>query len=130
LQIGGSGLAAARIGLHIERKLLALVEIMHAGALNRRHVNEYIGAAVVLNDKAITPLGIEEFNGTRSHQWLLLETRKGVVAPNKPFRMGIHIRILRVLGEGREGQNYKVRRNRERPLYSDAVHALQSLFGF
>jgi hypothetical protein len=42
---------------------------MHASALDRRNVNEYIGAAGVLNYKAITLLGIEEFNSTCGHQW-------------------------------------------------------------
>jgi hypothetical protein len=63
LQIGGSGLAAARIGLHVERKLLALVEIAHTGALNSRDVNEHIRAATVLHDKAEAFLGVEELNG-------------------------------------------------------------------
>src|SRR4029077_3656789 len=85
LQIGGSGLAAARVGLHVERKLLAFVQIMHAGALDCRDVNEHIGAAAVLHDKAEALLGVEELNGTCGHSGLLKKTRKGVYAPCKPF---------------------------------------------
>src|SRR5579859_894826 len=68
LQICGSGFAAARIGLHIKRKLLALIELMHAGAFDRRNVNEYVRSAVVLNDETVAPLGVEEFNSARGHQ--------------------------------------------------------------
>jgi hypothetical protein len=82
LQIFRGRLATPPIGLHIERKPLTLVEILHAGTLDRRDVNEHVGAATVLNDKAKPFLGIEEFNGTCSHQGLLIKTRKGVVTPN------------------------------------------------
>ena len=71
LQIGGSGLAAARIGLHVERELLALVEVAHASALDCRDVNEHIGAAAVLHDEAEALLGVEELNGTCGHSGLL-----------------------------------------------------------
>jgi len=67
LQVGGGGLAAARIGLHIERELLTLIEIVHTGSLDRRNVNEDIGPTIVLNDKAVALLGIEELNGTCGH---------------------------------------------------------------
>ena len=77
MQVCGSGLAAARIGLHIERKLLALAEIMHSSALDRRNVNEHIGAAVVLNDKAEALLGVEELNGNRFQNSSWDTTRTG-----------------------------------------------------
>src|SRR5262249_30177716 len=126
LQICGSGFAAARIGLHIERKLLALVEAMQACMLDRRDVNEHIGAAVVLNDEAVAPLGIEEFNGTCGHQWPPYKNAQRRRCPIQTISHGSHIRILRVLGKGRCGRDYKVRRNRESRLYSDAAHTLQS----
>src|SRR5262245_28195518 len=97
LQVCGRGFAAARIGLHIERKLLTLVEIAHASTFHRRNVHEHIGAAAVLNDKAVTLLGIEEFNGTCGHQWPPYKTRNGVVTHTNHFAW-VLIRILRVLG--------------------------------
>jgi hypothetical protein len=100
LQVFGSGLAAAPIGLHIKRKLLALVEITHASTLDCRNVNEHIGAAVVLNDKAIALLGIEEFNSASGHQGLLIK-RANASLPIQTISHGSDIRILRVLGEGR-----------------------------
>src|SRR5262249_32768168 len=115
--------------LHIERKLLTLVEIAHASTLDLRNVHEHIGAAVVLNDKAVTLLGIEEFNRTCGHQWPpYLKTRKGVVTHPNHFAW-VLIRDFACLGEGRLDRNCKVRRNRERCVYSDTVHALQSALG-
>src|SRR5512144_3199589 len=98
LQIGGSGLAAARVGLHVERKLLAFVEIAHAGALDCRDVNKHIGAAAVLHDKAEALLGVEELNGTSGHHGLLMKTRKAFM-PHANRSHGPHIRILRVPGK-------------------------------
>src|SRR5262249_17396585 len=88
LQVFGCGLTAAPIGLHVEREFLALVELAHARTLDRRDVNEHIGAAVVLNDKAVTLLGVEEFNGTCGHQWPPYKNAQRRRCPYKPFRMG------------------------------------------
>src|ERR1700747_1590547 len=88
LQIFGSGFAAAPIGLDIKRKLLPLVEAVHAGTLDRRNVNEHIGAAVVLNDEAIALLGVEEFNSTCGHQRPPFKNAQRRRSPYKPFRMG------------------------------------------
>jgi hypothetical protein len=62
---------------------------MHASTLDRRNVNEYIGAAVILNDKAIALLGVEEFNGTCGHQWPPYKNAQTRRCPYKPFRMGL-----------------------------------------
>jgi hypothetical protein len=104
LQVCGSGFTAAPIGLHIERNLLALVETMQAGLLDRRDVNEYIGAAVILNDKAVAPLGIEKFNGTCGHEWPPYKNAQRRRGPYKTISHGFDIRILRVLGEGRSAE--------------------------
>jgi hypothetical protein len=55
---------------------------MHAGTLDRRNVNKHIGAAVVLNDKAVAPLGIEEFNSTCGHQWPPYKKRAKALLPH------------------------------------------------
>src|SRR6185295_17477948 len=89
LQICGSGLAAARIVLHVECQLLAFIEVAHAGTLDRRNVNEHIRAAIVLHDEAESLLGVEEFNGTCGHQGLLNKTRKRVV-PHTNHSPGSH----------------------------------------
>jgi len=60
-------ISVTRISLHIERKLLTLVEIVHTSTLDRRNVNKHIGAAAVLDNKAVALLGIEELNGTCGH---------------------------------------------------------------
>src|ERR1035441_2243674 len=85
LQICSGRLAVLAIGFDVERKLLALVEIAHAGALDCRDVNEHIRPAAVLHDEAEALLGVEELNGTCGHGGLLLKTLKGVNAPYKPF---------------------------------------------
>ena len=110
LKIGGGGFAAALIGLHVERKLLALVEISYAGSLDCRDVNEHIGAAVVLHDKAETLLGVEELNGTCGHPYKNAQRR---LCAMQTIRMASLSEILRVLGERPLGRNCKVRRNRE-----------------
>jgi hypothetical protein len=63
LQVRGSGFSAARIDLHINRKLLAFVEIVHTSTFDYRDVNEHIRVAAVPHDEAIALLGIEELNG-------------------------------------------------------------------
>src|SRR5690349_11040515 len=98
LQIGGGGFAAARIGLHVERELLAVVEIAHAGALDRRDVNEHIRAAAVLHDEAEAFLRVEELNGTCGHDGLLLKTQDVRLCPVRTIRTGLISGFLRVLG--------------------------------
>src|SRR5215510_6643870 len=100
LQVCRSGLTTTPIGLHIERKLLTLVKIMHASPLDRRNVNEHIRATVVLNDEAVTLLGIEKFNCTCGHNGLLIKRAKASL-PIQTIRMGSHIRDFACLGEGR-----------------------------
>jgi hypothetical protein len=58
----------------------------------------------------------------------LLIKRAKASLPTQTISHGSDIRILRVLGKGRRGRNYKVRRNHEQRLYSGAAHALQSWF--
>jgi hypothetical protein len=98
--------------------------MLHASTLDRRNVNEHIGAAVILNDKAIPLLSIEEFNRTCGHHGLLIK-RANASLPIQDISHGSHIRILRVLGEGPLGRNYKGRRNREWQPYSEAADQLQ-----
>src|SRR5262249_2762144 len=81
LEVGCGGFATALISLHIERKLLALVEIVHASTLHCRDVNKHIRAAIILHDETKTLLGVEKLNGTCGHHGLLIKTRKGVVCP-------------------------------------------------
>src|SRR5439155_216463 len=78
LQIGCRRLAAAAVGFDVEGQLLAFVEIAHPGALDRRDVNEHVGAAAVLDDEAETLLGIEELDGTLSHIGLLERAKASV----------------------------------------------------
>jgi hypothetical protein len=52
LQIGGGGLAAAPVGLDVEGDLLTLDQPAHSGALDRRDMNEHIGAAAILHDES------------------------------------------------------------------------------
>src|SRR6185437_8809149 len=85
LKIVGGRFAVLAVGDDIERELLALVEIAHAGALDRRDVNEHIRPAAVLHDEAETFLGVEELNGTCGHSGLLLKTHMCVYAPCEPF---------------------------------------------
>jgi hypothetical protein len=66
-EIGSSGFATALIGLHVERKLLTLVEIVHAGALDCRDVNEHVWAGIILHNETKTLLGVEKLNGTCGH---------------------------------------------------------------
>src|ERR1700680_4313529 len=68
LQIGRGGLAAAAVGLDVERQLLALDQRAHAGAPARRDVHEDCGAARVLHNEAVALLGVEELDGTLSHE--------------------------------------------------------------
>jgi len=97
LQIGSSGLAAFPIGLDVEAQLLALNQSAHSSAFNRGYVDEYVGSATVLLNKAEAFLRIEEFDRAGCH----------FVAPlNAPwysgaaqFRVRIRIQIKRFLGE-------------------------------
>jgi len=99
LQIGGGGLAAALIGFHVIRELLALVEVAHAGALDRRDVNEHIRAAAVLHDEAEAFLRIEELDSTCGQSGLLLKTRDARLCPRRTIRLGLISGFLRVLGK-------------------------------
>src|SRR4029078_8238509 len=76
-------------------------EIVHAGALDGRNVNEHIRAAIVLHDEPKTFLGVEKLNCTCGHRWPPYKTRKASF-PHTNHSQGLfYIRILRVLGEGR-----------------------------
>src|SRR5208283_72117 len=103
LQIGSGRLAVLAISFDVERELLALVEIAHAGALDRRDVNEHIRAAVVLHDEAEALLGVEKLNGTCGHGGLLLKTRKRVM-PHANHSHGPHIRFGVFLGKAPRGE--------------------------
>src|SRR5262245_51928562 len=70
---------------------------MHASPLDRRNVNEHIRATVVLNDEAVTLLGIEKFNCTCGHNGLLIKRARRRY-PYKPFAWVLISGILRVLG--------------------------------
>jgi len=66
-------LAAAAVRDDVEADLLAVDERAHAGALNSGDVNEHIGVAVVGLNEAKTLGGIEELNGTSSHDDFLFK---------------------------------------------------------
>src|SRR6202044_1868134 len=85
LQIGRGGFAAAAVGLDVERQLLALDQRAHAGALDRRDVHEDVGAAGVLHDEAVALLGVEELDGTLSHDGPPLENADAFLWPREPF---------------------------------------------
>ena len=72
---------------------------MHASTLDRRNVNEHIRAAVVLDDKAVALLGIEEFLPVAISG--LLKKRAKACIPMQTIRMGSHIRDFCVAWEGR-----------------------------
>ncbi len=78
LQIGRGGLAAAAVGLDVERQLLALDQRAHAGALDGGDVHEDVGAARILHDEALAFLGVEELDGTLSHDGPPLENAECV----------------------------------------------------
>jgi hypothetical protein len=123
LQIGGSGLAAARVGLHVERDLLAFVEVAHAGALDCRNVYEHIRAAAVLHDEAEAFLAVEELNFSK--------TQSVRLCPTQTIRMGLISGFLRVLGERvRWDQNIQVRLNLECRLYRVVGPVWQSPSGW
>src|SRR6202142_1889708 len=107
LQIGSGRLAVLAIGFDVERELLALVEIAHAGALDCRDVNEHIRPAAALHDEAEALLGVEELNGTCGHGGLLLKTLKGVNAPCKPFAWASYPDSACSWGRPSSGRNCK-----------------------
>src|SRR5690606_15214096 len=89
LQIGGGVLAAAAVGFDVEADLLAFIQGRHAGALDRRNVNEHIRSASVLHDKAETLLGVEKLDSPLSHNGLHLKrTRRFVSA--RTIRAGLN----------------------------------------
>src|SRR5664279_3097524 len=127
LQIGSGRLAVLAIGFDVERELLALVEIAHAGALDCRDVNEHIRPAAVLHDEAEALLGVEELNGTCGHSGLLWKTHLCVYAPRKPFAWASYPDFCEFLGEGPLGPKLQVRLNLECRLYRVALPVWQSL---
>jgi hypothetical protein len=80
LQIGGGRLAGAAIGLDVEADLLTLDQPGHSRALDGGHMNEHVRASVVLHDKAETLLGVEELDGTLSHDGLLENAQRRLLA--------------------------------------------------
>src|SRR5690242_11054638 len=64
-------LPAPLIGDEIEAQLLALVQLAEAGALDGSDVDEGVLAAVILRDEAEAPLGVEPFDGSRCHEFLV-----------------------------------------------------------
>src|SRR5690606_18111840 len=67
LQIDRRGLAALRIALLLEGNLLALVQAVHASALNGRDVDEHVRPAAFRLDKAVTLGAIEPFHRSEEH---------------------------------------------------------------
>jgi len=68
LDIVDGNLAGATVRLGIEADLLALAKPVHARALERRCVNEYILAAVIGLDESITLLFVVEFDSAAFHR--------------------------------------------------------------
>src|SRR5579884_682606 len=100
LQVGGGRLAAATIGLDVERQPLAFGQPGHAGALDRGNVHEHVRAAIILHDEAEALLGVEKLDGTLSHAALLFDKRNmRREALREPFARS-SIRILRGLEKG------------------------------
>src|SRR6267142_2028846 len=67
LDVADGDLAGAAVFLSVEGNLLTLVESMHAGALQRRRMDEYVLAAVVRLDEAEALLTVVELYGARGH---------------------------------------------------------------
>lgn len=67
LKILGCVLAAAVVAHDVEVQLLTLDDGAHAGTLDGRDVDEHVLLAGVGRNEAETFGGIEEFNGTSSH---------------------------------------------------------------
>src|SRR5580704_17082097 len=71
LEIGRGRLAAAAVRLDVEAQLLTFDERAHAGAFDGGHMDEHVRAAAILRDEAVAFLGVEELDGTLSHDGLL-----------------------------------------------------------
>src|ERR1700692_2322381 len=69
LELVGRDLAGARIGLRLERHLLALAQSANSGALECRGVDEHVLAAVVGLDEAEALLVVVELNRTCGHEF-------------------------------------------------------------
>ena len=55
---------AHAVGLDVERDLLAIEQALHAGALQRRDMDEDVLRAAIRRDEAKTLGGVEELDGT------------------------------------------------------------------
>src|SRR4029079_17591520 len=88
----------------IDEMFWTLVEFVQCAALAGQNVNEHIGFAVVLNDEAVTFLGIEEFNDTCGHQWPPVKTRNGVITRANYLAW---VLISGILQEAIDGHRYR-----------------------
>src|SRR5262245_52800027 len=61
-------LAGARVGLHVERDLLAFAQRMDAGALERGGVDKHVLAAVVRLNETVAFAAVVELNCTCRHR--------------------------------------------------------------
>ena len=66
-QIFSGHLAALPVGDKVELELLALEQIVEAGALDGADVDEGVGPTVVRGDESKALLRVEPFDGSRSH---------------------------------------------------------------
>src|SRR5882724_8333153 len=67
LETVGGRLARALVGHHLVGNLLALVQAVQTGALNRADVNKYVRPAGGRLNEAEALLGVEPFHSTCSH---------------------------------------------------------------
>jgi hypothetical protein len=66
-EVACAHLAALVVADDVEVQLLTFGDGRHAGALNGRDVNEYVCAAIVRLNEAVTLGGVEPFYSTSSH---------------------------------------------------------------
>src|SRR6266568_3450075 len=59
LQVLGRRLTGLAVGYNLEGDLLALLELIESGALDRADMDENVGAAILRLDKSVALLGVE-----------------------------------------------------------------------
>src|SRR3569833_1108376 len=107
-----AGLGAARIRLDVELDLLAFVQAAHAGRFDGGDMDEHVLAAVIGRDEAKTLGGIEELDGSDSHEIFLFSHRMTAVR-NAP-RCGNKNRGLKDVFSVRSGARRRVRERSKR----------------
>src|SRR3954464_920447 len=69
LQVLGRGLTGLAVGHHFEGDLLAFLEVVEPGALDRADVDEDVRGAILRLDESVALLGVEPLHSAFSHFW-------------------------------------------------------------